>query len=100
MSEINGDEILGKDINAPTQISNIFRARFENNFLVLDFGYVPPVQENELDTLKAEQVRVTQRMVMPAAMGQMLIDSISEILGQDAPEPPQTGRSGGLRPIR
>lgn len=82
MAEINGDEILGKDINAPTQISNIFRARFENNFLVLDFGYVPPVQESELAALKSEQVRVSQRMVMPAVMGKMLIDSISELLSQ------------------
>lgn len=100
MAEINGDDILGKDINAPTQISNIFRARFENNFLVLDFGYVPPIQENEIEALKSEQVRVGQRMVMPAIMGQMLIDSISEVLGQAPPETKAPGRPGGPRPMR
>lgn len=79
MAEINGDEILAKDLNAPSMFVNILRARAENGFVVLDLGYVPPLESSEVSLLQQEQIRVSQRVIMPAEVAQMLSHMVNQL---------------------
>jgi hypothetical protein len=72
MAEINGDEILAKDLNAPSMFANILRARAENGFVVLDLGYVPPLESSEVS------------VIMPAEVAQMLSHMVNQLLPGDA----------------
>ncbi|PIQ23022.1 hypothetical protein COW36_01930 [bacterium (Candidatus Blackallbacteria) CG17_big_fil_post_rev_8_21_14_2_50_48_46] len=87
MAELNSDEIMAKDFNAPSLFANIGRVRAENDFVVLDLGYVPPLDSSEVELLKEEPIMVSQRVILPVEVARTLSALISKVAGGEAEEP-------------
>jgi hypothetical protein len=84
MAEFSSDQILAKDFNAPSTFANICRVRAEDHFVVLDLGYVPPLDSSEVGLLKQEPIKVSQRVILPAAVAQTLIELMSKVTAAQA----------------
>lgn len=89
MAEFSSDQILAKDFNAPSTFANICRVRAEDQFVVLDLGYVPPLDSTEVGLLQQDPIKVSQRVILPAAVAQTLVELIGKVTGaQDEPLTP------------
>jgi hypothetical protein len=79
MAEFNSDEIMAKDFNAPSTFANICRVRAEADFVVLDLGYVPPLDSSEVGLLAQDPIKVSQRIILPAEVAKTLSSLISRV---------------------
>lgn len=87
MAEFNSDEIMAIDFNAPTLFSNLYRVRAENDFVVLDLAYMPPIASNEVEHLKQEPIKVGQRVILTKEHAQNLCDLIQKVAAEAGEEP-------------
>lgn len=87
MTELNSDEILAKDFNAPFTFANICRVRAENDFVVLDLGYIPPLDSSEVELLRQQPIQVSQRIIFPAAVATTLSELLAKVTGSASDEP-------------
>lgn len=79
MAEFSSDQIFAKDFNAPSTFANLCRVRAEDNFVVLDLGYVPPLDSSEVGLLQQEPIKVSQRVILPAGVAQTLIELMTQV---------------------
>lgn len=82
MTDMNSDEILAKDLNAPATFANLCRVRAENHFVVLDLGYIPPLDSSEVSLLRNEPIKVSQRVILTQEVAQTLCQLIQQVAGQ------------------
>jgi hypothetical protein len=79
MAEFNSDDIMAKDFNAPAIFANLCRVRAENDFVVLDLAYLPPLESTEVELLRHEPIKVSQRVILPAEVARTLSALIQQI---------------------
>lgn len=87
MAELNSDEIMAKDFNAPSIFANICRVRAENDFVVLDLGYLPPLDSSEVELLRQQPIQVSQRIILPAAVAASLSELVAKVTAAAQDEP-------------
>ena len=95
MAELHSDEIMAKDLNAPATFANICRVRAENQFIVLDLGYLPPLDSTEVEYLRKEPIKVSQRVILTEDVARtlaQLIDQVTDASDDEAFTPNLPGK--------
>lgn len=101
---LSPDDLLARDLDTLSQPANLFRFRVDRENVVIDFGYLPPIMQEEVETLQKECVPVHTRIAIPYSLGKEVaeallktIESVEASLGRPAgpPGPPQGGRPPG-----
>jgi len=62
---LSPDDLLARDLDTLSQPANLFRFRVDRENVVIDFGYLPPIMQEEVDTLQKECVPVHTRIAIP-----------------------------------
>ncbi|MDP7037607.1 MAG: hypothetical protein QGI45_00490 [Myxococcota bacterium] len=79
---ISEDELLAADLGLLAKPANLFRLRLDDKQVVLDFAHVPPLLPNEIDNLKAGDVKVHSRIALPADLAQEFATQLTKILAE------------------
>jgi hypothetical protein len=73
------DEILASDLDVTALSANMFRVRADKNVgnvVVFDFGYLPPILQNEMDTLAPGVCRVHTRIAVPFNLAKSIAQAL------------------------
>lgn len=105
---LSPDDLLARDLDTLSQPANLFRFRVDRENVVIDFGYLPPIMQEEVDTLQKECVPVHTRIAIPYSLGKEVaeallrtIESVENATGAQAPQGgPPPGPQGGPPPGR
>lgn len=101
---LSPDDLLARDLDTLSQPANLFRFRVDRENVVIDFGYLPPIMQEEVETLQKECVPVHTRIAIPYSLGKEVaeallktIESVEASLGRPGgpPGPPPGGRPPG-----
>ena len=112
---LSPDDLLARDLDTLSQPANLFRFRVDRENVVIDFGYLPPIMQEEVETLQKECVPVHTRIAIPYSLGKEVaeallktIESVEASLGRPGPAggpppgrppgPPQGGPPPGRPP--
>lgn len=102
---LSPDDLLARDLDTLSQPANLFRFRVDRENVVIDFGYLPPIMQEEVDTLQKECVPVHTRIAIPYSLGkevaEALLRTIESVEGSIAQTPqggPPQGPPGGPPP--
>lgn len=103
---LSPDDLLARDLDTLSQPANLFRFRVDRENVVIDFGYLPPIMQEEVETLQKECVPVHTRIAIPYSLGKEVaeallktIESVEASLGRGpGGPPPGPGGPGGPRP--
>jgi hypothetical protein len=76
------DDLLARDFNVLAKPSNLFRFRIDKDSVVIDFGYLPPIIQNEIQLLTKDVVNVHTRVSisfdLAKQMAEKLVETIQE----------------------
>lgn len=99
VQQLSPDDLLARDLDTLSQPANLFRFRVDRENVVIDFGYLPPIMQEEVATLQKECVPVHTRIAIPYSLGREVaeallrtIESVEASLG--ASGPPRQGPPG------
>ena len=99
---LSPDDLLARDLDTLSQPANLFRFRVDRENVVIDFGYLPPIMQEEVETLQKECVPVHTRIAIPYSLGKedaeallKTIESVEASLGRPGPGGPPPGRPPG-----
>lgn len=102
---LSPDDLLARDLDTLSQPANLFRFRVDRENVVIDFGYLPPIMQEEVETLQKECVPVHTRIAIPYSLGKEVaeallktIESVEASLGRSGPPAPPQGRPPGPPP--
>ncbi|MEZ0373444.1 MAG: hypothetical protein ACAI44_30425 [Candidatus Sericytochromatia bacterium] len=101
---LSPDDLLARDLDTISSPANLFRFRVDRENVVIDFGYLPPIMQEEVETLQKECVPVHTRIAIPYSLGKEVaeallktIESVEASLGR-GPGGPPPGPPQGQRP--
>jgi hypothetical protein len=81
-SQLSPDDLLARDFNVLAKPSNLFRFRIDKDNVVIDFGYLPPIIQNEITQLTKDVVNVHTRVSigfdLAKQMAEKLVETIRE----------------------
>jgi len=81
-AELSPDDLLARDFNQLAKPSNLFRFRIDKDNVVIDFGYLPPIIQNEVSMLTKDVVNVHTRVTigfdLAKQMAEKLVETINE----------------------
>jgi hypothetical protein len=81
-SQLSPDDLLARDFNVLAKPSNLFRFRIDKDNVVVDFGYLPPIIQNEINQLTKDVVNVHTRISigfdLAKQMAEKLVETINE----------------------
>lgn len=95
---LSPDDLLARDLDTLSQPANLFRFRVDRENVVIDFGYLPPIMQEEVDTLQKECVPVHTRIAIPYSLGKEVAEALLrtiESVENSAPQAPQGGPPPG-----
>jgi hypothetical protein len=101
---LSPDDLLARDLDKLSHPANLFRFRVDRENVVIDFGYLPPIMQEEVETLQKECVPVHTRIAIPYSLGKEVaeallktIESVEASLTRQGPPggPPPPGRPPG-----
>jgi hypothetical protein len=102
---LSPDDLLARDLDTLSQPANLFRFRVDRENVVIDFGYLPPIMQEEVDTLQKECVPVHTRIAIPYSLGKEVaeallrtIESVESSMNQAPQGGPPPGPPGGPPP--
>ena len=102
---LSPDDLLARDLDTLSQPANLFRFRVDRENVVIDFGYLPPIMQEEVETLQKECVPVHTRIAIPYSLGKEVaeallktIESVEASLGRGPAGPGPGGPPPGPRP--
>ena len=73
---LSPDDLLARDLDTLSQPANLFRFRVDRENVVIDFGYLPPIMQEEVDTLQKECVPVHTRIAIPYSLGKEVAEAL------------------------
>jgi hypothetical protein len=80
--QLSPDDLLARDFNVMAKPSNLFRFRIDKDNVVIDFGYLPPIIQNEINQLTKDVVNVHTRISigfdLAKQMAEKLVETINE----------------------
>lgn len=92
---LSPDDLLARDLDTLSQPANLFRFRVDRENVVIDFGYLPPIMQEEVETLQKECVPVHTRIAIPYSLGKEVaeallktIESVEASMGAAPGRPP------------
>jgi len=98
---LSPDDLLARDLDTLSQPANLFRFRVDRENVVIDFGYLPPIMQEEVETLQKECVPVHTRIAIPYSLGKEVAEALLktiesvEAAGGGRPPGPPPGTPGG-----
>lgn len=73
---LSPDDLLARDLDTLSQPANLFRFRVDRENVVIDFGYLPPIMQEEVETLQKECVPVHTRIAIPYSLGKEVAEAL------------------------
>lgn len=73
---LSPDDLLARDLDTLSQPANLFRFRVDRENVVIDFGYLPPIMQEEVETLQKECVPVHTRVAIPYSLGKEVAEAL------------------------
>lgn len=97
---LSPDDLLARDLDTLSQPANLFRFRVDRENVVIDFGYLPPIMQEEVDTLQKECVPVHTRIAIPYSLGKEVAEALLRTIEsvESSMNAPQGGAPGGPPP--
>ncbi len=97
---LSPDDLLARDLDTLSQPANLFRFRVDRENVVIDFGYLPPIMQEEVDTLQKECVPVHTRIAIPYSLGKEVAEALLRTIEsvESSMNAPQGGPPGGPPP--
>ena len=89
---LSPDDLLARDLDTLSQPANLFRFRVDRENVVIDFGYLPPIMQEEVDTLQKECVPVHTRIAIPYSLGKEVAEALLKTI--ESVEASMNGPSG------
>ena len=80
--ELSPDDLLARDFNVLSKPSNLFRFRIDKDNVVIDFGYLPPIIQNEVDRLTKDVVNVHTRISIAFDLAKQMAEKLVETIGE------------------
>ncbi|MEK7433675.1 MAG: hypothetical protein AABZ74_11130 [Cyanobacteriota bacterium] len=81
-TNLSPDDLLARDFNTLAKPANLFRFRIDKDNVVIDFGYLPPIIQNEIERLTKDSVsvhtRVSIQFDLARQMAEKLVETIKE----------------------
>lgn len=90
---LSPDDLLARDLDRLSQPANLFRFRVDRENVVIDFGYLPPIMQEEVDTLQKECVPVHTRIAIPYSLGKEVAEALLKTI--ESVEASLNGPGGG-----
>jgi len=81
-ANVTPDDLLARDFNVLAKPSNLFRFRIDKDNVVLDFGYLPPVIQNEVDFLTKDVVNVHTRISIDFDLAKQMVEKLLETINE------------------
>ncbi len=93
---LSPDDLLARDLDTLSQPANLFRFRVDRENVVIDFGYLPPIMQEEVDTLQKECVPVHTRIAIPYSLGKEVAEALLKTIEsvEASMNGPQSGPPG------
>jgi len=73
---LSPDDLLARDLDTLSSPANLFRFRVDRENVVIDFGYLPPIMQEEVETLQKECVPVHTRIAIPYSLGKEVAEAL------------------------
>lgn len=80
--ELSPDDLLARDFNVLAKPSNLFRFRIDRDNVVIDFGYLPPIIQNEVDRLTRDVVNVHTRVSIAFDLAKQMAEKLVETINE------------------
>lgn len=80
--ELSPDDLLARDFNVLAKPSNLFRFRIDRDNVVIDFGYLPPIIQNEVDRLTRDVVNVHTRVSISFDLAKQMAEKLVETINE------------------
>ncbi|MFN8672598.1 MAG: hypothetical protein U0457_11040 [Candidatus Sericytochromatia bacterium] len=74
------DDLLARDFNTLAKPANLFRFRIDKDNVVIDFGYLPPIIQNEIDRLTKDVVNVHTRIAIQFELAKQMAEKLVETI--------------------
>ena len=80
--QLSPDDLLARDLDSVSRPANLFRFRVDRDNVVIDFGYLPPIMQEEVPTLQRECVPVHTRIAIPYLLGKEVAEALLKTIEQ------------------
>lgn len=77
---LSPDDLLARDFNVIAKPSNLFRFRIDKDNVVIDFGYLPPIIQNEIAQLTKDVVSVHTRVSISFDLAKQMAEKLVETI--------------------
>lgn len=77
---LSADDLLARDLNQLSKPSNLFRFRIDKENVVIDFGYLPPIMQEEVPALRKDAVNVHTRISIPFILAKEMVEKLLETI--------------------
>jgi len=77
---LSADDLLARDLNQLSKPANLFRFRIDKENVVVDFGYLPPIMQEEVPSLRKDAVGVHTRISIPFALAKEMVEKLLETI--------------------
>lgn len=81
-SKVTPDDLLARDFNVLSKPSNLFRFRIDKDNVVLDFGYLPPIIQDEIQMLNKDVVNVHTRISIDFDLAKQMVEKLLETINE------------------
>jgi len=81
-NQVTPDDLLSRDFNVIAKPSNLFRFRIDKDNVVLDFGYLPPIIQNEIELLTKDVVNVHTRISIDFELAKQMVEKLLETINE------------------
>jgi hypothetical protein len=81
-SKVTPDDLLARDFNVLAKPSNLFRFRIDKDNVVLDFGYLPPIIQDEIQLLNKDVVNVHTRISIDFELAKQMVEKLLETINE------------------
>ena len=81
-AQISPDDLLARDFNVLAKPSNLFRFRIDKDNVVIDFGYLPPIIQNEISLLTKDVVNVHTRVAISFELAKQMAEKLVETINE------------------
>ncbi len=81
-TQLSPDDLLARDFNVLAKPANLFRFRIDKESVVVDFGYLPPIIQNEVSQLTKDVVNVHTRISISFELAKQMAEKLVETINE------------------
>ena len=77
---MSADDLLSRDLGVLSKPANLFRFRIDKENVVVDYGYLPPIMQEEIPSLRKDAVNVHTRISIPFTLAKEMVEKLLETI--------------------